>query len=363
MVNILQKFAVAGAAIALGMGSLPAKAATLGYDAMYVFGDSLSDTGNVFTATQGQFPPPPYSNGRFSNGPNWVDDLAQDLGIKPTPVAQVQFNNAPAPQGINYAFGGATTGTANVLNTTLGLPENGTGLPGLTQEVGSFAQTFPVADPQALYIVWAGGNDYLPTNSKSFTPFQTPTQTVANLSAAVQLLASRGARNIAVGNLPDQGKVPLVNRTGAESTALTTLTRAHNTLLSTTLSGLSQSLPGVSLTSLDFSTGFNNIIDDPSKFGFTNVTDSCLVQPTATSPGSLCSNPDQYLFWDSFHPTAAGSRVIADAALSTLQSKSVPEPTPVYALGVFGLGFVVKSLFSLKRRQKSKRQYINLPLH
>ena len=348
MVKILQ-FAVAGAAISLGMGSLPAKAATLGFDGMYVFGDSLSDTGNVYTVTQGQFPPQPYSNGRFSNGPNWVDDLAQDLGITPTPVAQVQLNHAPAPQGINYAFGGATTGTANTLNTDLGLSGSGTRLPGLAQEVGSFAQTFPVADPQALYIIWAGANDYLPTDSKDFTPFQTSTQTVANLSAAVQLLASHGARNIAVANLPELGDLPLVNRSGAESTALSTLTLAHNALLSTTLSGLNQSLPGVNLTSLDFSTVFNNIITDPSKFGFTNVTDSCLVQPTATSPGSLCSNPNQYLFWDSLHPTAAGYKVIADAALSTLEPKSVPEPTPVYALGILGLGFVARSIFSSKR--------------
>ena len=346
---VILRFAVAGAAIAIGIGSLPAKAATLGFDGMYVFGDSLSDTGNVFTVSQGQFPPQPYSNGRFSNGPNWVDDLGQDLGITPTPLAQVQFNHAPALQGINYAFGGATTGTANTLNTTLGLPGNGTGLPGLAQEVGSFAQTFPVADPQALYIVWAGGNDYLPTDSKDFTPFQTPTQTVANLSAAVQLLASHRARNIAVANLPDQGEVPLVNRLGAESTALSTLTRAHNALLSTTLSGLSQSIPGINLIPLDFSTEFSNIVADPSKFGFTNVTDSCLVQPTTTSPGSLCSNPDQYLFWDSFHPTAAGNRAIASVALSTLTSKSVPEPTPVYALGILGLGLVAKSIFSLKR--------------
>jgi phospholipase/lecithinase/hemolysin len=70
MVSLMQKFAVAGAVIALGsIGTLPVKAATLGFDGLYVFGDSLSDTGNVYAATQNQFPPLPYAPGRFTNGP------------------------------------------------------------------------------------------------------------------------------------------------------------------------------------------------------------------------------------------------------------------------------------------------------
>jgi phospholipase/lecithinase/hemolysin len=350
MVNIFQKVAVAGAAIALGsLGTLPAKATTLGYDGLYVFGDSLSDTGNVFSATQGQYPAQPYDRGRFSNGPNWVDDLGQDLGLTPTPVAQIQLNNAPAPQGINFAFGGATTGTANTLNTSFNLPEDGTGLPGLVQEIGSFAQTSPVADPQALYILWAGANDYLPTNSKSFTPFQTPTNTVTNLSQSVQLLASLGARNILIADLPDLGQTPLVNKSSSASTALNNLTSAHNQLLSKTESDLSQSLPGVNLIPLDLNQRFKDITADPSKFGFTNVSDSCFVNPSANSPGSVCSNPDQYLFWDSSHPTTAVHKLIAEEALNTIESKSVPEPTADNALWLLSFGFIVKKILSSKR--------------
>ena len=47
---------------------------------MYVFGDSLSDNGNLFDMTGGLAPPsPPYFDGRFPNGPVWVEHLDKML--------------------------------------------------------------------------------------------------------------------------------------------------------------------------------------------------------------------------------------------------------------------------------------------
>jgi phospholipase/lecithinase/hemolysin len=91
---------------------------------LYVFGDSLSDDGNVYTLTGGSFPPsPPYAQ-HFSNGPVAVDQLAGHLGIGLTPFAT---------GGTNYAVGGATTGTENYLPTEypplgLGPALNNTGM-------------------------------------------------------------------------------------------------------------------------------------------------------------------------------------------------------------------------------------------
>ncbi|HEV8059487.1 MAG TPA: hypothetical protein VGP68_06425, partial [Gemmataceae bacterium] len=54
-------------ALAIG-GFLPsARASTI--DAIYAFGDSLSDVGNVYAASGGVIPGAPYVNGQFSNGP------------------------------------------------------------------------------------------------------------------------------------------------------------------------------------------------------------------------------------------------------------------------------------------------------
>jgi len=53
-------------AAALACASMTATAA---FTSITVFGDSLSDGGNDFIYTGGNFPPPPYAQ-RFSNGPD-----------------------------------------------------------------------------------------------------------------------------------------------------------------------------------------------------------------------------------------------------------------------------------------------------
>ncbi|MHC5830296.1 MAG: SGNH/GDSL hydrolase family protein, partial [Nostoc sp.] len=67
---------------------LPTKASAASFDQLYVFGDSLSDTGNIYNATYATGKPypasPPYFEGRFSDGPIWVDYLGDQLGLKPT---------------------------------------------------------------------------------------------------------------------------------------------------------------------------------------------------------------------------------------------------------------------------------------
>jgi len=307
-------------------------------DSLYVFGDSISDTGNVFTATQGALPPAPfYYQGRFSNGPNWVDDLSQKLGLDLTPALKIAFGQAAPTAGINFAFGGSTTGTANTLNYLL--PPGFQNLPGLQQQVGLFSTLIPTqqaANPNALYVLWAGANDYPPTDS-DFVPYKDTNTTIANLSFAAQSLAKLGAKNIMVVDLPDLGKLPVSLGT-PEATALSTLTTQHNAQLFQAI----QSSVGDSVNIIPFevSSLFNQAIANPSEFNFTNVTDACFNQANF----SICSNPNQYLFWDQRHPSAATHQLIANAAFSTLQAEAVPEPSTQLGILVFGVlaGVVIK---------------------
>ena len=118
------------------------------YEQIVIFGDSLSDTGNLSKALGGVFPPFPYFQGRFSNGPIWVDQFAPKLGLNSTQV-------------LNFAVVGATTGRLNVGSLLAGstLPIK---LPGLLDEVDAFTALNPNgANPKSLYVVFAGGNDFL----------------------------------------------------------------------------------------------------------------------------------------------------------------------------------------------------------
>ena len=65
---------------------LPVAAHAGTFSALDAFGDSLSDAGNDYLAlTIAHQPPepvsPPYSNGRFSNGAVWAQDLAVAEGL------------------------------------------------------------------------------------------------------------------------------------------------------------------------------------------------------------------------------------------------------------------------------------------
>lgn len=287
---------------------LPFEATAASFSQIYVFGDSLSDSGNAFRAT-GIPPSPPYFQGRLSNGPVWVEYLAEDLGLSPS-------------QQTNYAFLGATTGSTN---TTIPV------LSGLQQQLDTFKATNTQADPNALYVVWAGANDYLGGGVTD------PSVPVTNLSTTVSSLAGYGAENILVANLPDLGNLPATNRDVQTASLLNTLTGAHNLGLSASLNSLSQTTDA-NIIPLDVNFLFNRAIAAPAEFGFTNVTDACLLVG--------CTNPNEYIFWDELHPTTGVHKILGEAAFSALEAKSVPEPSTVLGMLAIGVG-----ILALHKRQ------------
>ncbi len=54
------------------------------------------------------------------------------------------------------------------------------------------------------------------------------------------------------------------------------------------------------------------LVGSPAEFGLTNVDTSCLEVACDTEPSS---DPDEFLFWDGVHPTAAAHRIVSGFAL------------------------------------------------
>jgi len=261
---------------------------------LYVFGDSLSDAGTVFRATGGMYPPnPPYFQGRYSNGRVWVEYLADRLHLS--------FNQAN-----NFACGGATTGS-----------DHQSFVPGLLTQVQSFTQTHKQFHSNALYVLWAGANDYLQGVSSATLP-------VENIARAIASLADVGAKKILVANLPDLGQLP-TTRTTANSASLSALTQAHNQGLRRALK-VSQQHSHLQIATLDANRLYREAIANPAAFGFTNVISPCLAGLSA------CGSPDKFLFWDGIHPTTAAHRILGETAFAAIQdagmvnSRSVPLP-------------------------------------
>jgi phospholipase/lecithinase/hemolysin len=272
------------AALALGIfAPAPARA---GLTQIVAFGDSLIDTGNVFAAA-GQ-PPAPYFNGRFSNGPIWVEYLAGRLGIA-----------APTPSltgGADYAWGGAETGT--------GLSPSGT--LNINSQVADFLAAHTLGAGQ-LVVIDGGANDF-------FNGQTDPSVPVAHLAAAITALAGAGGRTFLVQNLPQLGMIPATaGLPQAQRDALNALTLSYDSLLNSSLAQLRSTL-GVTIGQVDLDRFLTDVRADPSAYGFTNTTTSALNDGVVSGAG--------YLFWDGEHPTTAGHRFIGDLAFAAV----VPEP-------------------------------------
>ncbi len=249
-----------------------------------VFGDSLSDTGNFYRAVPITSPPWPYPGPKASNGPLAVEKMADIVGV----------------QLHDFAWFGATTGLGNYRDqgnqTTL------VQLPGMT--TAYHAANDPV-DSKAIYVVWAGPNDFL-TNGFSA---QTAATAVTNIIAIVTDLQRRGAKHILVPGMPDIGLTPFAVSMGIAGPA-SALTDGFNALLLA-------SMPR-STNYFDTAAWMRQIIGNPAAYGLTNVTGQCFNYAT----WQPCSSPDTYFFWDEFHPTTKVHAIMGELFAACAQTRS-----------------------------------------
>ncbi len=267
------------------------------YTQIVAFGDSLTDTGNVYDIFGNLAVGPPYYQGRFSNGPVYVERLAERLEIA-----------TPSPSrlgGTNYAHGSAQTGTG-IVNLFV---------PNISTQVSSYLASPQTIIPQQLFVLYGGANDFLASQNNPSVP-------INNLSSDISALRARGATSFLVPNLPPLGLTP-ANRGGASEMRLNDLAVAFNVGLEAELSRLESSL-GVTIYRLDTYGLVQDAIANPTAYGLTNVTNAAY---NATS-GNVVANPNEYLFWDTLHPTATAHRFLGDRAFA-----SVPEPA--WTLGLW----------------------------
>jgi hypothetical protein len=236
-----------------------------------VYSDSLADNGNIYKLFG--FPGPPYWHGRWSNGPVAIENMAAIMGM---PL-------------LDYAYAAATTGLGNLIDG--GTPEQigSLGLPGITTAYNITIDSIaPDTIRRSLFVVYGGFNDFTADGLTS----STADHAAANLVAIVADLQHRGARWILVPGLLDMGMTPNYTSQGPQTAALaTSLSRYLNQKLLATL-------PKGVLYFDTFSL-YQAMRTHPGAFGLTDVADQCY-DPVS---GTVCPNPDQYLFWDFVHPT------------------------------------------------------------
>lgn len=304
-------------------------AATSPYSTMVVFGDSLADAG--------QFPDAGGPNGatlRFTNrtGPTYRDGSGEVFSLNSSTLLGMKLNIAPgdlAPStspvnaasgladGNNWAVGGdrtdqvyeAITSESNVVD-----PNDGTVF--RTRPGYLVANNFR-ADPNALYYLTGGGNDFLQGRVLSLSQSRDAADRLAN---SAQVLQQAGAKYIMVWLLPDIGKTPAVSGTILEPIT-SILSGAFNEQLVSRLAQID-----AEIIPLNIPRFLSETLDDPARFGLAadqDLVGTCFngnncKENSTYGLNSGTPDPGKLLFNDGVHPTEAGQRLIADYAYSLL---------------------------------------------
>ena len=295
------------------------------FSSIVVFGDSLSDTGRLYRLTHGGFPPRnAYFDGRQTNGPVWVEYLADQLGLE--------------HRLKNYAVVGAMTGpssaipSGNVKSDVYPTGLDGTSLSG--QFTQYLANTGYKVDPDALYIVEGGANDlirplswlltHLPATNAEFMQAVSDiaTPTVINVATIVGTLKALGAQHVAVVNVPDFGLAPFLVNSPASST-VSMIVGLVNDNVAAQLDGL-DALGGNKIARIDAFGFIDGVVAAPDKFHLTNVQNQFMTLDQTSGTVTFASTrrwaAAQWLFWDDLHPTTRGHELFAANALKTLRA-------------------------------------------
>ena len=351
-------------AIAAGL-LISASAAASQFSQVIVFGDSLSDNGNISLATNPTLQPPL----RFTTNPGLlgIEHVANHLGFTLQPSLT---------GGTDYAWGGA-----GIFNNSPGTPAS---VPTLTGQVDAYLAAGSV-DGNALYSIWGGANDIFyhatavgaapvaqqliaqtiaaqiaannipPAMQAAFTAqitptvtaqvnaavaagagvaaIETPEQAQAAIAAAAQQelkligqLQAAGVNNILVYNLPNVGITPSALAQGPQgAAALGGLSLIFNGQLNAGLAQMRTGIIPVNAYGL-----LSEAVANPQGYGFSNVTaPACGAGATSVAcgpqgsglPYTYAPGTDQsYLFADGVHPTTAAHAMLGQYVTSIIDA-------------------------------------------
>ena len=327
------------------------------------FGDSLSDLGTYSPATSlAGTGAAPFFAGRFTTNTHtgytaasnsntatiWVEWVATRLGVAITQAA-VGFatTNIACPAAANPALASSCTaygqGGSRVTDPNgIGKASGFLTVPIVTQ-VTNHLTRFSKFETTDIVFMLGGANDLL-IQFGAVAQGLPPATAVANMQTAGTQLAAivkdqivaKGATRVAVMTLPDIARFPAFNQLPAANTALLAqLATAFNTAVAT-------GLAGVDVRYIDNQAFFSDIVANPAKYGFTNITTAAcdpakiaaVTGGRVTDGSSLFCNAaagqpfngmktgasaSTWLFADGVHPTTGGHKVWADYVIAQLK--------------------------------------------
>jgi len=308
------------------------------FSQVIVFGDSLSDNGNVKDRTENtsggtvSYPSEKYnySNGRFTNSATTSPGSPVFFGVWHEQLA-LTFLGLPRATyslggGTDSAFGGATTKDGTSERTVISNPAPFAGgdltitINNMGKQVTDYLASHAI-DPNGLYIVWGGGNDLFDDDGAASV-----SATAIRVAGLVNRLAMAGAKHIFVPNVPPLGVIPKYLGNEPKMKSLNAASQAYRSELNSNLDSTANALALQGITPaiyrLDVWVNFVRITANSFGFGFGDV------QNPAQNHSVV---PDNFLFWDDIHPTTSGHYQTAKDAYRALAG---PAYVPAKALNV-----------------------------
>jgi phospholipase/lecithinase/hemolysin len=226
--------------------------------------------------------------GRFTDGQNWVDyfpAVARSFGVDVSNVTAF-LQDPTNGNATNFAVGGATSGEGNA---------------GLQVQILEYLKAVSGHAPaDDWYVIWIGADD--------LSAGIDPSQTVANIKNGIAELSKYGAKKFVVITIPDLSLTPQVKALGGPAIlAAKRFALTANVLLEVEL------LPfafrhGISIELVEINAIFVPLVYTPGRFGFTNSVGAAFIPPN----GAVVRDPNDYVFWDGFHPTTNAHKLAAE---------------------------------------------------
>ncbi|XP_022756555.1 GDSL esterase/lipase At1g29660-like [Durio zibethinus] len=308
----------------------------------FIFGDSLSDSGNnndLQTSAKGNYPPygidfPKGPTGRFSNGRNMHDVLVELLGFEEYIFPYVQAEGKSILKGVNYASGsaGILDETGSHLGARVSMNEqiknHKTVISRISKILGNDSSTKKLLS-QCIYSVQIGGNDFTNnyfkpkfynTSRQYSTPDEFAAVLVEQYLKQIKALYDNGARKFALYGLGEIGCTPDAIATYKPNgflcaSELDNAATVFNYRLMPLVKELNDKLTDAKISYLNPS---------PNPAYVAPFVTSGLCCKTGGGGGELCipdsipcSDRSQYAFWDGIHPTDAWNELIAKSAYQT----------------------------------------------
>ena len=311
----MKNFAVTAALVSL-LSATGAQAASH-YTSLLVFGDSLSDDGNLYASIG--VPPAPYFEGRTSNGPVWADHLAADFAAK-----GLHSGNYA------YAYGQAVT---NVDTRFVDFQ-----VPDLPAQIEAFkaSGTSGLLGDRPVATLWLGSNDLftaMPAGPASV--FGAMTSAALAIGGGIEALADGGIHDFVVLNMVPIDRTPRFTTLGTPQEAA--LAKFGVEVFNDTLKAVLAGFGGdTRVKKIDMHAVMGNLLDNPADFGVSDVSTPCYLPV----PGAVPCTPeeaDERVFWDPVHPTGEMHAAIADVARGEIAPIPLPAPLALLLAGLAGL--------------------------